>query len=1375
MLNLTKNWIFGKISFILYLISFHHIHHSLMTFKKYILPFLLSCFLTLDAVGIIHHQFDVIPGAYNHLLTSMHRHSNGLIWIGTSTGLCRYDGYSIQPLTSILNDSTSFINDYILMIREDPKGRLWVKTQGRYGMYDPATLTISENIADIFPSSNILGRVREMEIDPDGWLWVATDEDALYRISADGATTQKANGFPTEDFKVTSIGFKDGFTVCTDQSGTLSWIDPATMKIFRKSTPPELPGNYGKQDFQLTIDRYGRYWVYCTFTIEVYDENSKKWITDLIPAKDRHSNIRSIYQDKVGNLWIARDNHGLESIYTDKNGIRFFPADEEGDVTHQNTVTCFMEDSHGSHWLGTYKMGLLSHHESIHKFSTEPLPDVNVMMAADGEWIWAGTDSSGLWKWNTATGEKINFTDPSEGDSPSAITSLAATKDNSLYIGSFSRGLRRFRGGKFEKIPTNTHLDHSYIWSLTTDKNGILWISTLGDGIFKYDPNTGEATELKSAPNGLQSPFVVSSIASKDGRIYFGSAYGIAYYEPTDGLLHNIKDLDNAFDTDGWSLIQILEDSRGLLWAATAKGLMTIDRTHAKITKINTGGDMVNNYVSGITEDNGGSIWVTEGRALTNIKVNYDDKSGNISVSPRPYDTRDGLINCDFNQRSLAKLPSGEIFAGGLYGVNRFIPSEIRFNTVRPTVIFTDLYIDNHLVHPGEKYDGIINIDTALHDGSTINLSSDTRDFSVFFTTDNYVLPEKTTYQYRLEGYSDEWRSVASGQHSVSYTNLSPGRYRLLVKGINSDGYESVKAAELTIIIHPPFWASNWAIAIYVLIAILAVWGIAKIVAILERKRYERKIEEENRNKQEEINQLKFKFFTNVSHDLRTPLTLIVSPLEEMLKETSDPRQKQRLSLMRSNATKLLTLVNQLLDFRKNEVAGLQLNATEGDVVEFSRNVCDSFSAITERKNVTLTFFSDRDAIRMLFDHDKMEKIFMNMLGNAFKFTPIGGRVDVSLERVGDENPMLRIKVADTGIGIKDKDKEHIFERFYQVDDNGDSHPNMGSGIGLSMVSEYVKLHQGSIRVTDNVGCGSVFIIDIPIRSATSEDATKEADKDNIIPASAPKPEEEQSSSSQVPEIRHVALVVDDNPDMTEMLKFELDHDFDIITASDGNEALKILKDTTPSIILTDLMMPGMDGIELCRRLKSNPETVSIPIIILTAKHDMGVKIEGLTIGADDYITKPFNLDVLRLRMRRLIELTAKGATRTLVEPEPEAIKITPLDEKFIEKAMKYVSDNIDSPNLSVEQLSDYLGMSRVRLYKKIKQITGKTPIEFIRIIRLKRAAQLLRESQLNVSEIAYRTGFNSPKIFSKYFKEEFGILPSAYQSQQATDFTINY
>lgn len=1343
-----------------------------MTLKKLIIVVLLASLQAISIRASLKLNFDVIPGSYNHLMTAIHRQDNGLIWVGTSTGLCRYDGYSIIPVLPETSDSSTVVNDYIQKITEDSQGRLWLKTQSRYGVYDPATHKVSENLSAIPSESGISGTVLEMESAADGALWIATSEGSLFRLPQEGGKARKAIGFPEKDFKITSIMMNDGMAVCVDESGTITWIDPETMKVMRKASSDGIPAKNGKQNYQLTIDSKGRHWVYCNFTIEVYDDNSKEWISDRIPEKERHGNIRAIYQDLSGVLWIARDNHGLERIDTDGTGIRFIQTDIPGDVTHRNTITCFMEDSPGALWIGTYKMGLLSHHDTVHKFSVEEIPDVNCMLPAGEEWVWAGTDSSGLWKWNTTTGEKVRYPDPTEGESPAAITSLATTRGD-LYVGSFSHGLRRVSGKSIEKVVTGTTLDNSYIWSLMTDRDANLWVSTLGSGVFRFDPTTGEAWQPKNSDNGLQSPYIVTGIASKDGRLYFGNAYGIAYLDPTDGLIHNIRDLDKALDTDGWRLTQLFEDSRGLIWAATSNGLKVIDRTHSKITNVKTGEGSFHNYVSGIIEDNGGSMWISEGRSLINLKVNYNDKTGELIISPRSYDTRDGLIDCDFNQRALAKLPSGEILAGGLLGVNRFSPTEIKFNTVRPTVVFTDLYIGDKLIHPGDKTDGKTVMDTALHDGGTIYLPYGTPDFTIYFTTDNYALPEKTAYQYLLEGYSREWRTVVPGQHSVTYTNLSPGRYRLLVKGINSDGYESSTPAELFIRVYPPFWASPWAIAVYVLLAALTVWGIIRIVTILERKRYEHKIEEENRKKQEEINQLKFKFFTNVSHDIRTPLTLIVSPLEEMIKEAEEPRQRQRLTLMKVNATKLLTLVNQLLDFRKNEVAGLQLNATEGDVVAFSRNVCESFSGFTERKNVRMTFFSDHESIHMLFDQDKLEKIFMNLIGNAFKFTPTGGSVDVSLEQVGTDNPMLRIKVADTGIGIKDKDKEHIFERFYQVDDNGDSHPHMGSGIGLSLVSEYVKLHQGTIRVTDNVSGGSVFIIDIPIRRSGQEaEAGKEPIEDHI-PASAPRPEEERasaSSSAGAAERLPLALVVDDNPDMTDMLKFELEGDFDVITASDGNEALRIMEDTTPAIILTDLMMPGMDGIELCRRMKSNPDTVAIPLIILTAKHDLGVKIEGLTLGADDYITKPFNLDVLRLRMKRLIELTVKGATRTLIEPEPEAIRITPLDEKFIEKAMKYVSDNLDSSRLSVEELSDHLGMSRVRLYKKIKQITGKTPIEFIRIIRLKRAAQLLRESQLNVSEIAYQTGFNNPKAFSRYFKEEFGILPSVYQNRESTE-----
>lgn len=408
----------------------------------------------------------------------------------------------------------------------------------------------------------------------------------------------------------------------------------------------------------------------------------------------------------------------------------------------------------------------------------------------------------------------------------------------------------------------------------------------------------------------------------------------------------------------------------------------------------------------------------------------------------------------------------------------------------------------------------------------------------------------------------------------------------------------------------------------------------------------------------------------------------------------------------------------------------------------------------------------------------------MNLLGNAFKFTPEGGKVDVTLETSGGN---LIIKVADTGPGVRDKDKERIFERFYQADETG-SPSNLGNGIGLSLVNEYVKLHNGNIRVVDNIDNGSIFIVTLPIvrnsAAALAPNAEQTPAPENATPAnadnasgepkaaastsketeSAPQPTQKTSSAN---DSRPMALVVDDSADMLEFLKEGLSNDFHVITAPNGKVAMKLLSSVKPSIIITDLMMPEMDGVELCRQLKMNTDHASTPIIILTAKHDAQDKVEGLTIGADDYITKPFNLQLLLLRMKKLVALSKRGASRTLIDPEPDSISITPLDERLVEKAVKFVVANIKRPDLSVEELSSHLGMSRVNLYKKLKSITGKTPIEFIRILRLKRGAQMLRESQLNVSEIAYQLGFNSPKYFSKYFKEEFGILPSDYQEKE--------
>ena len=659
-----------------------------------------------------------------------------------------------------------------------------------------------------------------------------------------------------------------------------------------------------------------------------------------------------------------------------------------------------------------------------------------------------------------------------------------------------------------------------------------------------------------------------------------------------------------------------------------------------------------------------------------------------------------------------------------------------------------------------------MSIEKELNDVENVEFDYKQNIFSVSFASDNYNLPEKTQYMYKLEGFNNDWLTLPLGVHNVTFTNLAPGKYVLRVKAINSDGYVGMKEATLGIVVNPPFWMSWWAYLLYT-IGLVVVFFLARYRMLKrEREKFHLQQIENEVAKNEEINNMKFRFFTNVSHELRTPLTLIISPLEGMLKETTDELQSTRLQLMYRNAQRLLHLVNQLLDFRKGEMSTHQLSLSEGDIISYVHSVCNSFLLMADKKHIQFSFFSGIDTFSMAFDADKVGKIVMNLLSNAFKFTPEGGRVTVMIEHVAGTPDMLEIKIADTGIGISDVDKEHIFERFYQADHKG-VEETTGNGIGLSLVRDFVTLHEGEVKVFDNIGTGSVFVIQFPVKHVETQVQLPPETGISIGEEEDKEIKEETREETERKDFP-LLLIVDDNEDFRIFMRYSLELQYRVKLAVNGNEAWEMMQEELPDLVISDVMMPQMDGNELCRLIKQDKRTAHIPVILLTARQNTEAKLEGLQTGADDYVTKPFNMTILVLRIRKLIELSRyHRVTQGMIDPVPSEIVITSLDEKLIEKAIKYVEDNMSRTELSVEELSRELGMSRVHLYKKLLQITGKTPIEFIRVIRLKRAAQLLRESQLHVSEVAFEVGFNNPKYFSRYFKDEFGVLPSVYQEKE--------
>ena len=1073
--------------------------------------------------------------------------------------------------------------------------------------------------------------------------------------------------------------------------------------------------------------------------------------------------------DRFDRYLVGKDYDGIDVLEKETGKVTSLVAhDDNGRSLPHNTIYDLYADRDGVMWVGTYKKGVSYYSESIFKFNMYEWGDITCIEQADEDRLWLGTNDHGILLWNRSTGKAEPFWRDVEGQLPNPVVSMLKSKDGKLWVGTFNGGLYCMNGSQVRsyKEGTGNALASNNVWALVEDDKGRIWIASLGGGLQCLEPLSGTFETYTSNNSALLENNVTSLCWVDDNTLFFGTAsQGVGTMDMRTREIKKIQGQSDSMKLSNDAVNHVYKDSRGLVWIATREGLNVYDTRRHMFLDLSPVAEAKGNFIAAITEDQERNMWVSTSRKVIRVTVASDGK-GSYLFDSRAYNSEDGLQNCDFNQRSIKTLHNGIIAIGGLYGVNIFAPDHIRYNKMLPNVMFTGLSLFDEAVKVGQSYGGRVLIEKELNDVENVEFDYKQNIFSVSFASDNYNLPEKTQYMYKLEGFNNDWLTLPVGVHNVTFTNLAPGKYVLRVKAINSDGYVGIKEATLGIVVNPPFWMSWWAYLLYaaglVVVLFLARYRMLK----REREKFHLQQIENEVAKNEEINNMKFRFFTNVSHELRTPLTLIISPLEGMLKETTDELQSIRLQLMYRNAQRLLHLVNQLLDFRKGEMSTHQLSLSEGYIISYVHSVCNSFLLMADKKHIQFSFFSGIDTFSMAFDADKVGKIVMNLLSNAFKFTPEGGRVTVMIEHVAGTPDMLEIKIADTGIGISDVDKEHIFERFYQADHKG-VEETTGNGIGLSLVRDFVTLHEGEVKVFDNIGTGSVFVIQFPVKHVETQVQLPPETGISIGEEEDKEIKEETREETERKDFP-LLLIVDDNEDFRIFMRYSLELQYRVKLAVNGNEAWEMMQEELPDLVISDVMMPQMDGNELCRLIKQDKRTAHIPVILLTARQNTEAKLEGLQTGADDYVTKPFNMTILVLRIRKLIELSRyHRVTQGMIDPAPSEIVITSLDEKLIEKAIKYVEDNMSRTELAVEELSRELGMSRVHLYKKLLQITGKTPIEFIRVIRLKRAAQLLRESQLHVSEVAFEVGFNNPKYFSRYFKDEFGVLPSVYQEKE--------
>ena len=1318
-------------------------------------------------------HLEVSDGLSNNSVNTICKDRDGFMWFGTTTGLNRYDGYTFKIYQHAENDPGSLPDNYITDIVEMPDGRFWVNTGRGYVLFDKEQDCFITDVTGFMKNLESGGVPEQVFVDREGNTCLSVAGEGCYRYKEGGKRlffSYVEHSLP--EHGVTQIAECSDGLLLIYNTGLLVCLDRATLAIKWKSDEIKKYIPAGKTiEFSLFVDRDNCIWAYSLMGIWAYDCGTKSWRTDLTAIWSSRPDviIHAVAQDIEGRIWVGKDYDGIDVLEKETGKVTSLVAhDDNGRSLPHNTIYDLYADRDGIMWVGTYKKGVSYYSESIFKFNMYEWGDITCIEQADENRLWLGTNDHGILLWNRSTGKAEPFWRDAEGQLPNPVVSMLKSKDGKLWVGTFNGGLYCMDGSRVRsyKEGVGNTLASNNVWALVEDDKGRIWIASLGGGLQCLEPVSGTFETYTSSNSALLENNVTSLCWVDNNTLFFGTAnQGVGMMDMRTREIKKIQGQSGNVKLSNDAVNHVYKDSRGLVWIATREGLNVYDTRRHVFLDLSSVAEAKGNFIAAITEDQERNMWVSTSRKVIRVTVASDGK-GSYLFDSRAYNSEDGLQNCDFNQRSIKTLHNGIIAIGGLYGVNVFAPDHIRYNKMLPNVMFTGLSLFDEAVKVGQSYGGRVLIEKELNDVENVEFDYKQNIFSVSFASDNYNLPEKTQYMYKLEGFNNDWLTLPLGVHNVTFTNLAPGKYVLRVKAINSDGYVGIKEATLGIVVNPPFWMSWWAYLLYAVGLVIVLFLARYRMLKREREKFHLQQIENEVAKNEEINNMKFRFFTNVSHELRTPLTLIISPLEGMLKETTDELQSTRLQLMYRNAQRLLHLVNQLLDFRKGEMSTHQLSLSEGDIISYVHSVCNSFLLMADKKHIQFSFFSGIDTFSMAFDADKVGKIVMNLLSNAFKFTPEGGRVTVMIEHVAGTPDILEIKIADTGIGISDVDKEHIFDRFYQADHKG-VEETTGNGIGLSLVRDFVTLHEGEVKVFDNIGTGSVFVIQFPVKHVETQVQLPEETGMSVGD------EEDREMKEEVREETGrkdspLLLVVDDNEDFRIFMRYSLELQYRVKLAVNGNEAWEMMQEELPDLVISDVMMPQMDGNELCRLIKQDKRTAHIPVILLTARQNTEAKLEGLQTGADDYVTKPFNMTILVLRIRKLIELSRyHRVTQGMIDPAPSEIVITSLDEKLIEKAIKYVEDNMSRTELSVEELSRELGMSRVHLYKKLLQITGKTPIEFIRVIRLKRAAQLLRESQLHVSEVAFEVGFNNPKYFSRYFKDEFGVLPSVYQEKE--------
>jgi signal transduction histidine kinase/ligand-binding sensor domain-containing protein/AraC-like DNA-binding protein len=1374
-----------------------------MKCKAFILLFFMLLITGLLRAQNDQFQFsrlDLNNGLSHNQVNCILKDSKGFIWFGTLSGLNRYDGYKFKVFKHAVSDTTSLNDDFIVSICEGPDYKLWIETRNGFNIYDPATEKFSHNISGYLQSISIPdAHITALKKDRHGNYWFLNATMGLFKYDPQSHKITHLIHSATDTASIYANTVSDlsqdskGNIWLSYYSGVLERLNPQNFRVnYRSYAINKLPAGLNTS-YKIYIDNKDDIWAFApSYSSGVYYLNKERTVLTHIgkgigPMHLNTDVISNVIQDDKNRMWIATDHGGINLLNKQDFKIRYLVNREDDNKTiGQNSIVFIYKDDTGIIWIGTYKRGISYYHESIIKFAhythhlsdpnSLPFSDINNFVQDKSGNIWIATNGGGLVCFNRKNGtfkQYLHNPDDPNSLTNNVIVCMYIDHTQKLWLGTYFGGLDYFDGKVFKHYRHNdalpTSISEDRICAIWEDSEGHLLVGTLAGGVNVLDSKTQTFSHYKynSIDNAIHSNYVSAILEDKRKNLWIVTSYGVdVLMKKTHQFIHYIHDSKDPNSIVSNNTNNIIEDSRGLIWISTREGISVFNPETDKFTNIVKQDGLPDNTVIDLQEDESHNIWASTPNGLTNIVVSQ--QASGLKFHFTNYNENDGLQGREFTENSSIKTSDGELLFGGGNGFNIFKPSDIHFNKSVPNLVFTDFEIFNQSLNAGEKTNGHIILPQSITEAKSVNLKYNENSFSFEFAALNYFNPDKVRYQYKMEGFDKDWITADNKIRKATYTNLDPREYVFRVRNSN-DASWSDKELVLSINIMPPFWKTIWAYLLYVAVAAGALFylrrqGIRKI-----RLQFAIEKEREEAQRMHELDLMKIRFFTNVSHEFRTPLSLIMAPVDKILKQISDPDIQRQLQLVNRNARRLLNLVNQLLDFRRMEYQELKLHEKSGDIIKFIKELSYSFNDIGEQKHIAFMFDSELEEFYTSFDHDKMERIIFNLLSNAYKFTPQGGQVSVLLNlRVnqGTAGQLLEIKIVDTGIGIPDDKRERIFEPFFQNDIPG-SMLNLGSGIGLSITKEFVKLHKGEIFVESEFNQGSCFTILLPVQELDKSlftDTSLVLEHDQEFFADI-EPQKNIAGDLRKDARKPTVLLVEDNDDFRFYIKDNLKGSFNIIEADNGKRGWQKALAMHPNLVVSDISMPEMNGIDLCLKLKNDSRTSHIPVILLTALTGEEQQIKGLETGATDYMTKPFNFEILLSKIKNILSQQEymRKTYQKQVEASPTEMRVDSPDELFIKKVLLLIDNNISNPNFSVEELSDDMFVSRYTLYKKILMMTGKTPNELVRQMRLKRAAQLLETGHLTILQICHKVGFKSQKYFVKAFKAEFDTIPSRY------------